>query len=188
MKILLFGLTFISLTSLYGQGPIQNFTLTNATDGEQVSLDNIRQSGVVILFTSNTCPFDAYYTERIRTLIDTHHDKIQFILINSCQEPDESIEKMKAAITNRNFHAPYLADKDQAVMNQLGAKKSPTAFLLSGGAGKFKVIYRGAIDDNPQSAAAVTTNFLENAINKMLTGQKQEVADSRVAGCTIRRK
>jgi len=45
----------------------------------------------------------------------------------------------------------------------------------------------GAIDDNAQSAAAVTENYLKVAIDKLMAGDNAESASGRVVGCTIRK-
>jgi hypothetical protein len=156
MKIAL-GLLFC-LTAWWSsaQKIVANFTLTNVSDDGSVSLDSFSSaSGVAIIFTSNVCPYDGYYQARIRNLISTYQGKIQVLLINSHLEPDESEANMKTAFGQWNLAAPYLADKDQTVMHELGAKKSPEAFLLKRKNGKFEVFYSGAIDDNPQMAKAV---------------------------------
>ena len=185
INILLF---LISLSlSLKAQTPIQNFTLTNVVDGKMVSLDQYSSSGaVVVLFTSNECPFDNYYKDRIKEMISTYAGKVQFLLVNSYVESEESVEKMHIHYSDLNI--PYLADKDQLAMNALGAKKSPEVFLLKNSAGKFMTAYSGAIDDNPQVAKDVNQKFLKDAIDKMFGGQKIEVTNNRTVGCTIRRK
>ena len=81
--------------SLKAQTPIQNFTLTNVVDGKMVSLDQYSSSGaVVVLFTSNECPFDNYYKDRIKEMISAYAGKVQFLLVNSYVESEESVEKM----------------------------------------------------------------------------------------------
>jgi hypothetical protein len=83
---------------------------------------------------------------------------------------------------------PYLADKDQTVMEAFGVRRSPEVFLLSSAGGKFTIAYSGAIDDNPQVAKEAKQNYLKDAISKLLAGQKSEPAMQRAVGCTIRRK
>ncbi len=184
----LFFFMMVSLT-LTAQTPVQNFTLINVADGASISLNSYpARSGLVIIFTSNVCPFDNYYFDRIRNLINAYPGKIQFLLINSFQDPEESADKMKTTYSLWNLPVPYLADKEQIAMDCLGAKKSPEVFLLSGSPGKYQVAYHGAIDDNPQSPPAVTAHYLNAAIDKLLAGQKIDVATVRAVGCTMRRK
>ncbi len=173
--------------SAHAQPEIQNFTLTNVATNKPVSLDQFSsKEGVVVLFTGNECPYDNYYKDRIKQLIDSYAGKIQVLLVNSYDNPQESPEKM--AIHYTDLNAPYLADKDQTVMETFGARKSPEAFLLKPTNGKFTVLYSGAIDDNPQVATDTKQNYLRDAIDKLLENQKTEYVNNRAMGCTIRRK
>jgi len=175
--------------SVVAQIPVQNFTLTNVADGSAISLENYPTcSGLVVIFTSNVCPYDGYYTARLKHLIATYQGKIQFILINSYQEPEESAIKMKSAYDAWTLPVPYLSDKDQVALECFGARKSPEAFLIKTNGGKFTIVYSGAIDDNAQVSAAVTETYLRSAIDKLLTDQKIEVATTRAVGCSIRKK
>lgn len=180
---------FVVFSALaYGQLPVQTFTLNNV-DGGPVSLDSYSSvAGIAVIFTSNECAFDNYYTDRIRSFIEMYSGKIQFILINSYLEPGESAEKMAEKYKRWGFTVPYLVDKDQIAMNILGAKKSPEVFLLKNTAGKFMIVYQGALDDNPQMASDVKQNFIKIGIDKLLAGQKIEVPVMRAVGCSIRKK
>lgn len=186
MRKIIFALLFISV-GLNAQSPITSFTLTNVVDGKTISLDQYASStGVLVLFTSNECPFDNYYKDRVKELINSYAGKVQFLLVNSYTEPDESTEKM--AIHYTDLNVPYLADKDQVAMNALGARKSPEAFLLKSSGRKFTAVYSGAIDDNPQVPKDVSQKFLKDAIDKLLAGQQIDVANNRAVGCSMRRK
>ena len=166
---------------------IKDFSLTNTKDGKVVSLSGLgTATGIAIVFTSHECPFDNYYKERLKTLTTQYAGKIQFVLINSNQEAQESVEQM--AIHYKDINAPYLADKDQIAMEILGARKSTEVFLLSTAGAKLNIVYSGAIDDNPQVAKDVKQFYLKDAMDKLLAGQKIEIANQRAAGCSIRRK
>jgi peroxiredoxin len=183
--ILIFMIAISSYTQ--AQQPIQNFTLNNVVNGKTVSLDQYSSlSAVVVLFTGNECPYDNYYKDRIKQLIETYTGKVQFLLMNSYDDPQESPEKM--AIHYTDLNVPYLADKDQTVMENFGARKSPEAYLLKPSDGKFSVVYSGAIDDNPQVSTDTKQNYLKDALDKLLAGQKVDVVNNRAMGCTIRRK
>lgn len=168
---------------------VANFSLTNVITGTKVSLDTYPScSGVVIIFTSNACAYDEYYRDRINTLSKELHDKVPVLLINSSVDPIESMDNMVRKAQLLGLTVPYLADKDQTLMQQLGATKTPQAFLLKNNGGKFSLVYSGAIDDNPQVKTDVRHAYLKDAIDIMLTNQKIETAEVRPVGCTIRRK
>lgn len=167
---------------------IENFSALNAVDGKTISLNSYSsKAGVVIIFTSNTCPFDQYYLDRIQALANAYAARVPVLLINSHIDATESAEAMKAYAQKCNITMPYLADKDQTIANQFNARKSPEALVLKNLAGKFILVYRGALDNNAQSAAEVTSPFLKNAIDKMLAGEKIDTNDVRPVGCSIRR-
>jgi hypothetical protein len=170
-----------------GQTEIKDFSLTDVKSGKAVSLANYRSStGIAVVFTSHECPFDNYYKDRLKGLVNSYSGKIQFLFINSNQEAEENAAQM--AIHYSDLDIPYLADKDQVAMGVFGARKSPEVFLLSTVNGKFTVVYNGAIDDNPQAANDAKANFLKDAFDKLVAGQKIEPATQRAVGCTIRKK
>lgn len=186
MRNLIFILALTSSAS-FAQ-TIQNFTLTNAVDGKEVSLESYSASpGVVIIFTSNSCPYDGYYLNRIRTLANQYNSKIPVLLVNSGTEATESVDQMKNYADQCKLPVPYLADKNQKLLSSLNPRKSPEGFLLQKSGANFKVVYRGAIDDNAQSEKEVKVSYLKDAITKLLAGQKIEVADVRPVGCSIKK-
>lgn len=187
MKQMILAALLVGITTfVLAQTEVKNFSLPNVLNGKSVSLDQFaNMSGVAVIFYSNECPYDNYYKDRIRSLISSYSSKVQFLLINSYQEPAESIDKM--AIHNGDLNVPYLADKDQLVMTDLGARKSPEVFLLKSTSGKFTVFYNGAIDDNAQVEKDVSVSYLKNAIDQLLANQAAPESN-RAVGCSIRKK
>jgi hypothetical protein len=187
MRLIILITLSLASFQLNAQG-IADFKLLDVASHDSLSLKQYSNKlGIAIIFTSNDCAFDAYYTSRIKSIVEGYSDKIQFLLINSNQEPAESVEKMQEAFTKRKIDAPYLADKNQVAMNAFDAKKTPEVFLLKPTSGKFIVFYSGSLDDNPQIATDVKQNYLKDTIEKLLAGQK--AAESvRAVGCTIRKK
>ncbi len=187
MKKLILLSLIVATGYTQAQTAIQNFSLINVVNGKPISLEQYSSlPAVAVLFTGNECPYDNYYKDRVKQLIDLYTGKVQFLLVNSYDDPQETIEKM--AIHYTDLGVPYLADKDQTVMENFGARKSPEVFLLKPAAGKFSIVYSGAIDDNPQVATDTKQNFLREAIDKALAGQKVEIVNNRTMGCTIRKK
>lgn len=168
---------------------VSGFSLPNVINNETVSLESYPScQGIVLLFTSNACPYDEYYRKRIATLAGTYNDRVPVLLVNAHPGPEESVEHMRTTARSLNFSTPYLADKDQVLMSQLNARKSPEAFLLKNDNGKFTVVYRGAIDDNAQVDADVRHHYLRDAIDIMLTNQTIGTPEVRPVGCNLKRK
>ena len=168
---------------------VSNFSLINVVNGKPTSLDTYPScSGIAIIFTTNACPYDEYYRGRILKLSNEYQDKVPVLLVNSSADPVESAENMTKKAQQLHLNIPYLSDKDQSLMQQLGASKSPQAFLLKNDGGKFHIVYSGAIDDNAQVEADVRRSYLKDAIDIMLTNQKIATAEVRPVGCTIKKK
>lgn len=168
---------------------VNNFNLLNVVNNQMISLDSYPScSGMVIIFTSSNCPYDEYYRNRIVRLSRAYQDRVPVLLVNSHADPSESAENMAKKAKQLNLSMPYLADKEQALMGNLDARKSPEAFLLKNENGKFSVVYRGAIDDNAQVEADVRQNYVRDAIDIMLANQKIATPEVRPVGCTLKKK
>lgn len=186
MKKLLLFILLIIAGHLHAQ-VVGNFSLKDATSGKEVSLNDFSdKKGVVIIFTSNVCPYSVYYEGRITQLIaDFDNKDIQFVLINAHQEDKESLTQMSNKIETWGLDVPYLADKEHKAMEALGARKSPEAFLLKSSTKGFTVFYNGAIDNNPQVASDVKNAYLRENINALLQG-KAATRGGRPIGCMIK--
>src|SRR5688572_27227965 len=105
---------------------VKNFQLLNVLNNQTVSLDTYPScEGMVLIFTSNSCPYDDYYRNRIQLLSQTYQDRVPVVLVNSHTESNETPEKMLAKGKGLNLGVPYLADKDQTLMTNLEVRKSP---------------------------------------------------------------
>jgi hypothetical protein len=186
----LIGLWFILVACFVAKAqPVQDFKLVNVLNGNTVSLGTYPScSGIVIIFTSNACPYDEYYRARINKLSRDYADKVPVLLVNSHVDANESADAMTRKAQQAGITLPYLADKDQTLMTALGATKSPAVYLLRNEGGKFSVVYKGAIDDNAQVEADVRHHHLKDAIDIMLANQGIQTTEVRPVGCTIRKK
>ena len=168
------------------------FSLKNV-DGTSVSLsDYTDQKGVILVFTSNPCPFSKAYEQRIITLHLSYADQgFPVVAINPNDveiSPDDAMDKMKARAEEQDYPFPYLKDESQEVYKAYGASKTPHIFLLQNKGGKFKVAYIGAIDDNAMDAAEVTSKYVEKAIAALVSGSNPDPATTKAIGCTIKTK
>ncbi len=188
-KLVLFAVAIILTTSIGWSQKLKEFSLRNVINDQDVSLETFPScQGLLIIFTSNSCPYDEHYRNRIKKLSADVGEKVPVLLVNSNTEPAESIQNMVKRAQQLGLTVPYLADKEQVLMQQLGATKNPQAFLLKNDNGSFSVVYSGAIDDNAQVEADVKHAYLKDAIDIMLANQKITTPEVRPTGCTIRRK
>ena len=143
--------------------------------------------GVVVIFSSLSCPYDQHYQDRIKNLSEKYAGSISFFLINSNPGSEEDESKMKSAYSTWGLSIPYLSDKKQIAMLALNVKKTPEAVLLKQEGQQLIIVYQGAIDDNPQVHHDTGNNFLDQAIGELMAGKPVMVATERVIGCTIRK-
>jgi peroxiredoxin len=168
---------------------VENFELKDAVSGNMFSLqDHQAKRGVVLIFTSNTCPFSRLYEDRIIDLANRFSNDFQFALINpqvrASEEENEQSMRRKAA--EKNFPMPYLVDSDQRISQALNASKLPEAFVITGGPTGNTVVYQGAIDNNPQAPGSVSQRHLENALLQIQRRSSPSPSSTRAVGCNIR--
>ena len=180
-------LTFILGICLFARGQqLNSFTLTDVVSGRTVSLsDYANGRGLVIIFISNDCPYDTYYVHRIKSLAEAFPD-LPFLLVNGQSSQNKDEVAMKRAALRTGWGLPYLADRSKQLAQNIRPTKSPEAILFRNDQGKFTIVYRGAIDDNPQVETDVNTPYLQNAIDQLIASKTVHPSNSRPVGCSIR--
>ena len=108
IKLACLSLLLSTTVAIFAQ-QVQNFSLTNVTNGKVVSLDIYPScAGVAIVFTTNACAYDDYYRSRINKLSRDYQDKVPVLLVNSSPDAVENAENDTKS-TQLNLAIPYLA-------------------------------------------------------------------------------
>ena len=170
---------------------VEGFTLPDAVSGKQVSLKDFQNNkAIVVLFTSNACPYSKLYEERFSSLVKEYKGRdVAFIMINPNnpgESQDDSMEAMKTKANSWGLDIPYLVDRNQAVSRMFGASKTPEVYVLSQKPSVFTVVYSGALDDNPQVAEDVSQNYLKQALEAVLQGKRISSPHKRPVGCMVK--
>ncbi len=162
----------------------------SGTDGKIYSLSDYSSSlGLVVIFTSNHCPYAKAYEERIAKLEARFSESnIAFVLICSNDGeafPADSFENMVKKSEDSGFRIPYLSDVTQSVAKAYDAACTPEALVFD----KSKSLaYRGMIDDDHEDPSAVESRYLEDALEALVLGIKPETPETYALGCTIKWK
>ena len=158
--------------------------------GKEVSMkDAKKENGILVMFSCNTCPYVIKNQQRtvdISKYADTK--KVGVIILNSNEAQrgeDDSFEAMKAYAKDQKYSWNYVVDTDNAIADAFGANRTPECFLFDK---ELKLVYHGAIDDNPSDASSVGRSHLKVAIDELVAGKSVTVKESRSVGCTIKRK
>lgn len=168
----------------------EDFSLKNI-DGNMVSLADYEDAkGFIVTFTCNTCPYAVQYEDRIIALNNKYEDKgypvIAIMPNNTAVKPGDDLDAMKERAESKGFTFPYLIDAEQTVYPKFGATKTPHIFVLQKTDAGNVVKYIGAIDDNYKDESAVTTKYVEDAVDALLAGKDVPLKETKAIGCTIK--
>jgi thioredoxin-related protein len=182
--LLVFGLSSTSYSQNFSQ-----LTATDAVSGSLKSLSNLaKEKGVVLIFHDPSCPFAKLYESRIKALKTKFEAQgIGFALINPQAQNNESEQTRLRSYTDESgLKMSYLIDGEQEWIQLFQVSKIPEVILLVPGKTGLEVVYKGAIDNNPQLESAVTEKYLEMALIQVVRGEKPTVSQVRAVGCNIR--
>lgn len=189
IAVVAFGLTALSDPLPLGS-PIPNPELKmKDISGKEVSLKDAKTSkGLLVMFSCNTCPYvikNQYRTNEVsKHALD---NGIGVAILNSNEgkrNKDDSYEAMKDYAKGQGYNWYYLVDNNSTLADAFGANRTPECFLFNS---EGKLVYHGAIDDNPSDAGAVSRKHLVTAMDEMKSGKEVSVKQSKSVGCTIKR-
>ena len=168
-----------------------DFSLKNIDD-KMVSLADYKDAkGFIVIFTCNHCPYSKAYEDRIIALDKKYKTKGFPVIAINPNNPEiskgDDFESMKVRAKEKGFTFPYLFDDGQKIFPQYGATRTPHVFILNKEAGSLKVEYIGAIDNNAFDANAASVNYVEDAVNNLLKGEKPATNFTKAIGCTIKK-
>ncbi|MFC4874340.1 redoxin domain-containing protein [Negadavirga shengliensis] len=188
-KLVLMTALCLMAAPLLGQR-IADFELMDVVSGKGFSLEQHRDSkAIVIVFSSVGCPFSKLYEDRVLELQKKFSaESVAFAFINphTGQGEDESTTKMGQRAREKGYTLPFLADPDQSVTKMMGVSKIPEAVVLTSGPTGYAVAYKGAIDNNAQSAESASVHYLDAAIQNILNRRRPSPTTTRAVGCNIR--
>lgn len=156
-------------------------------DGKPHRLGDYDSAAVlVVVFTSNTCPYAHDYEARLNQLEAKFagDKKVKLIVMNPNAVRDDSLEAMKTYAKEKKLGFTYLKDEEGQIAASFGALRTPECFVIDRDR---KIVYMGAFDDNTQSEQ-VTEKYVEAAIEAALEGKAPAVQETPPVGCLIRQR
>ena len=158
--------------------------------GESLSLEDVKgKNGVLVLFSCNTCPFVKKWEGRYNDLKAwADKNNVGMIVLNSNYQNrsgDDSMEAMQQKAEEHAYSFYYVVDEESRIANAFGGQTTPHAFLFDG---DFELAYKGAIDDNYNSADDVSKAYLKDAIASLGSGEEITITETKPIGCGIKRK
>lgn len=158
-------------------------------NGKETSLKaSMKENGLLVMFSCNTCPVVINHQSRTKAICEYALSKnVGVILLNANEgnrNGSESIDAMKEYAQEQAYTFTYAVDKNSTLANAFGANRTPEIFLFDKTG---KLVYHGAIDDNPNDPDNVSREHLKEAINETVSGKNVSVNKSKSVGCNIKR-
>jgi len=159
-----------------------------AVQGEQdasLTLGDIKEDVVVLVFLGNHCPVVQAYDDRIIDFTNDYKGKSVKVVGVSVNDLDsDRLPAIKRYIKDKGLNYVYGYDESQQIGRAYGATNTPQFFVLD----KDRVIrYLGALDDN-MNEAKVTKKYLRDAVDAVLKGETVEISETQPKGCGVKYK
>lgn len=157
--------------------------------GKEISLKEAKKkNGLLVMFSCNTCPYVIKNQERTKEVCAyAMKQGLGVVVVNSNEKlrgDDDSYDAMKSYAKEQGYNWHYVVDKNSELADAFGANRTPENFLFNA---QGKLVYHGAIDDNPNDPSSVSRKHLKEAIDELVDGKEISVKTSRSVGCSIKR-
>lgn len=195
---LLAGLLGAGLLPMTYAQPLKGYAIGDAVadfrvknvDGRLITLADYRaQKGLIVVFTSNHCPFSKAYEDRLMALDRLFTPQGFPVLAIMPNDPtvyeDDSFDKMKIRVRDKGYSYPYGLDETQ-VAKAFGATRTPQVYVLKLTNGQFILEYVGTVDDSPQDSVGVKRRYVEEAVSSLLAGRPVQSPITKPIGCAIK--
>ena len=157
--------------------------------GKEVTLkDAAKKNGLLVMFTCNTCPYVIKGQKRTTEAMHMASKLgIGMVILNSNEaqrDNEDSPPAMAAYAAEQQYSVPYLRDEQSIMANAFGATRTPEVFLFDGNG---KLVYKGAMEDNPASPELSKEYYLNTAMRALYDNRPIKPAETKSIGCSIKR-
>ena len=156
--------------------------------GKEITLkDAKKQNGLLVMFSCNTCPYVVKNQSRTSEICKYALSKgMGVVILNSNEgqrDGDDSYAEMQAYAKEQGYEWFYAVDQNNVLADAFGAMRTPECYLFDKSG---KLVYHGAIDDNPSDASRVNRGHLKEAINEATTGKDVSVKNLKALAAASR--
>ena len=161
---------------------ISGIPAIEAGEQKSLTLSDIKEPVVVVVFLANHCPVVGMYEDRVIDFTSDYKDKgVKVVGIAVSSMEKDKLPGIKDYMKDHKSNYIYGYDESQAIGKAYGATKTPQFFVLDK---ERKIRYTGAMDDN-QREDKVTKTYLRDAVDAVLKGEKVPVEETRATGCGV---
>lgn len=164
--------------------PAPDFKLKDVY-GKSYSLKDFKGRIVVLEWFNIECPVIVRVDkQRIpqNTLAKYAKEGVVWLAIDSTAGGMDP-EKNRIYAAEHGLSFPILHDTDHKVARMYDAKTTPHMYVIDK---KGKLVYNGAIDDDPQGRSEEATNYVAEAIEALLKGTDVDTPRTNPYGCSVK--
>jgi peroxiredoxin len=171
--------------------PAPDFTATDI-NGKTVHLSDYKGKIIVLESDNPDCPYchDEFQTGAMQDLQKEMTDKgVIWLMVNSVNPHNFSHRtpaQARAEWVQEKIHATDWLDDSSGVIGHLyGMETTPDMFVIDKTG---TLVYEGAIDDQPDPFhdPHKAHNYVRDAIDKIMAGEKVTVSRTRPYGCAVK--
>jgi len=167
--------------------PMADVRMKNVNDKDVTLASLAGKKGTVVVFTCNHCPWAKKWQSRVAEIGNAALAAGLGAVAINANDPavnsEDGFPEMKKRAKELKMKFPYVVDGTSDVARAFGAKVTPEAFVFDASG---KLVYHGTVDDSPNDAAAVKSDWLRNAVNAVSEGQAVTEAETKAMGCSIK--
>jgi peroxiredoxin len=165
--------------------PISGIPAVLNGEDTSLTLSDLKDDVVVVVFLGNHCPVVQRYEDRLIDFTNDYKDKgVRVVGVSVNDIEQDRIPGIKKYTKDHKSNYVYGYDESGAVGKAYGATNTPQFFVLDK---ERKIRYTGAMDDN-QTESKVEKTYLRNAVDAVLKGESPAVDETRPVGCGIQYK
>jgi peroxiredoxin len=148
-----------------------------------ISLADAKEDVVVLVFLGNHCPAVQACEDRLIDFTSDYKGKnVKVIGVAVGDIDEDKIPGIKQYTAKKKSNYVYGYDESQVIGRAYGASKTPEFFVLDKDR---NIRYMGAMDDSVMKEEKVTKNYLRDAVDAVLKGEKPAVEETRAMGCGV---
>jgi peroxiredoxin len=152
-------------------------------EGHEHTLASLKgKNGTVLIFMATRCPVSNGYNERMEKLATDYAPRgVNVVGINA--NATEPVEEVKQHAQEKGLTFTILKDAGSHIADRFDAQVTPEAYLLDASG---KLVYHGPID-NARDPEKITSNYLRDAVEAVLSGKPVQKSEAKAFGCSIKR-
>jgi peroxiredoxin len=149
------------------------------TEGKSHTLEQYKDKIVVIEWTEPGCPYIVRHA-KAKTFIDIQSDYKDkgVVVLGVCTSKFTDAKEMKSFREKHGITYPVLMDTTGEVGRAFHASNTPHMFVIQNG----KIVYEGAIDDDPRGRKDKATNYVRNALDDLIANKTVSKAKTKPYG------